>query len=127
MITKFEIFEQNSIKKVFENEYDIYGELLDSIVCGKFAKFRRLIESKPKPNDININGKGELLFLATESQFIWMIEELTKLGADWLIKNSENNYFLDYLNEGHKMRLKKLFPKKYKEYLFRKSVDNYNL
>lgn len=51
MILKFEIFEQCSIKKVFENEYDIYVELLDSIVCGKFAKFRRLIESKPKVGD----------------------------------------------------------------------------
>ena len=104
-----------------------YSELLDSIVMGNISKFKKLIATNIKPNDINLDGKGELLFYASESENMLVIINLTKLGADWFIKNDDGSYFIDYLSDDNKKMLSRLFPEKYKEYLIKKETDKYNL
>jgi len=56
---------------------------------------------------------------------------LIEAGADWNLKNDDNDDFLSYLNMYKKNKIIKLYPEQYEEYLIKKrfndSVEKYNL
>jgi len=129
MITNFKIFEKRN--------FSMWSALDNAIVSQSISKFNELIKLKPTPDEVNgIIGSKEkncdLLLMASEyadynNDDLYFVIELTKLGADWFIKNSDGKYFLDYGNDNQNKQLEKLFPKLYKEYIFRKQSEKYNL
>ena len=136
MITKFKIFEK---KRDFDGTgtWSMWAELHRAISFDDKPRFKELIEMNPSIDEINgVIGSKEpncdLLLMAAEyadykNDDLYFVIELTKLGADWFIKNDDGKYFLDYGNDNQNEQLKKLFPDLYSKYLLRKEEEKYNL
>ena len=52
---------------------------------------------------------------------------LIENNANWFIQDSYNKYFIDYLNNQQKDKLKNLYPKKYLKYLKLKKSNRFNI
>ena len=126
MITKFKIFENNSIITSIE--------LYDSLHYGTIDKLKELLAKKPnldEPYFDNFSVGGYLLFKVADSTSISFVlsafVELTNAGANWFEKNHFGKYFLDYLSGDILSKLKELFPDKYDVYIALKEVEKYHL
>ena len=58
---------------------------------------------------------------------IKIIQLLTKHGADWFIKTTNGDYFIDLLEPEDKKELQFLYPEKYEQYLKLKKAKEFNL
>ena len=109
----------------------LYGVLFN---CKKTVKL--LIEK-----GININKQNGLIYqngliICVFRGYNDMLDILINAGADWNIKDFEDNDFLDYFGQplkkkynivGKKDDIIKKYPDKYKEYLIKKEAEKYNL
>lgn len=93
---------------------------------------KELISAGADLNCQNVEGDTPLI-VSAKNIFVYnraplIIQELINAGADWNIKNNKGEYFFDNINKGDvRERLIEEYPEKYKEYLFNKKLDKFNL
>jgi len=56
-----------------------------------------------------------------------IIRLLTDNGADWLIRATDGDYFIDKLNSSYQEELKELYPDKYNKYIKAKSARKFKI
>ena len=56
-----------------------------------------------------------------------MLRLLIEAGADWSLKNNYKKDFFHYLMEDKEEIIIEDYPEEYKEYLWRKDVEKYNI
>jgi len=147
MITKFKIFENkeplsinillinfsdwNYIERWLEAGEDIDAQdsrdgwnlLLLNVNNNYEFIVKDLLELGANPNSQNDNGSTPLMIARTTD----MMSLLIDAGADWNIKNNTGQYFLDTLDDFEKEYIIKKYPKKYKEYLKKKAINNFKI
>jgi ankyrin repeat protein len=107
---------------------DYYNKtpLLLSSLSGHLEIVKTLIE-----NGAEVNCKGNYgwtpLTLSSFHGHLKIIKVLIENGADWNIKNMYNRDFMYYLLNEDKETIIREYPEEYKEYLFKKDVEKYNL
>lgn len=90
------------------------------------AVVRLLVDYGADLNSQCSNG-DTALYKAAKFNKILVVDELTKLGAEWYILNENGEDFLDLLNKKFARKLKKIYPEKYEDYLMKKEASNFNL
>jgi len=116
--------------KTFENT-NVQSRLFDYIrIYGKrnINKIKNLL-FKNKNMDLNCFDRDGMtpLMWASYGDNLEILEMLIDAGADWNVKDSEGDDFLTYTLGGTERDIIKKYPEKYKEYLFKKEVEKYNL
>jgi ankyrin repeat protein len=123
----------NGVKECIENGTDVNCEnkhgntpLMLSSVKGHLEIVKTLIE-----NGANVNCKSNYgntpLIRASYYGHLEIVKTLIEIGVDWNIKNDDNGDFVDYLSKKNKKIIIREYPEQYKEYLFKKDVEKYNL
>jgi ankyrin repeat protein len=96
----------------------------------KYKMMKILLEMGANPNQVDNDDYTPLLIASEPEPYIDMIKLLIDYGADWNSKRGvrdfisvlKNNNYDEYINE-----IIKKYPEKYKDYLFKKDVEKYNL
>jgi ankyrin repeat protein len=82
-------------------------------------------------NGGNVNYKDKIgctpLTLSSKEGHLKIVKVLIENGVDWNIKNTFNRDFMDYLSKKNKEIIIREYPEQYKEYIFKKDVEKYNL
>jgi ankyrin repeat protein len=120
--------------KTYENfsptHYDIYDAY--ALINATYDKDLRRVKNIIKAG-INLNTQDKsdrnrtALIYSAIYDYMDIIEELIKAGADWNIKDDNGKDFLFYLHTDNEHKIKKQFPEQYKEYLMKKEAEKYNL
>ena len=113
--------------KLFEQHNIDWNErLLDYSQKGNLSG---VIKSIEHGTDVNCKDYDGYTPLHWSSRYgcLDVVKYLIENGADWLIKNDDNEYFTDNLSDKNKNIIKRLYPDKYKEFQMRIEMDKYNL
>jgi ankyrin repeat protein len=107
---------------------DIGGStpLIWSSYDGHFGIVKVLIENGADVNCKSNGGYTPLMFSSTRG-YLEIVKVLIENGTDWNIKNKYNRDFMDFLSKENKEIITREYPEQYKEYLFKKEVEKYNL
>ena len=99
----------------------------------KIIKVIRLLVKYGADLDIqDVEGNTALIFSAMKMKYDVM-HELIDLGAEWYIKDNIKYDFIDYLEDFDDASIRifneliEKYPDKYKDYLLKKQVDQFNL
>jgi ankyrin repeat protein len=121
------------VKKCIKNGADVnykgdYGwtPLMLSSGYGHLKIVKVLIEKGADVNCRNNYGNTPLMESSYQGH-LEIVKVLIENGVDWNIKNNENKDFVDYLSDSNKNIIIREYPEEYKEYLFKKKVEKYNL
>ena len=113
--------------KLFEQHVEDWNEkLLDYSKIGDLNGVKQSIK-----NGVDVNCKDNYgwtpLHWSSLEGYLDIVKYLIENGANWFIKNDDNEYFIDLLSYENKEIIKKHYPDKYKEYEMRIEMDKYNL
>jgi ankyrin repeat protein len=121
------------VKKCLKNGADVnckgnYGNtsLLISSYYGHLEIVKILIDNGADVNCKNNDGWTPLTY-SSYNDSLEIVRLLIEHGVDWNIKNKYNKIFMDYLSDKEKEMITREYPEQYKEYLFKKDVEKYNL
>jgi ankyrin repeat protein len=121
------------VKTLIENGVDVncktnigWTPLMYSSYNGHLEIVKVLIENGAEINCKNNYGGTPLLWSSSNSH-LEIVKLLIENGADWNIKNKDKKDFMYYLSDKNKEMMTREYPEEYKEYLFKKDVEKYNL
>jgi ankyrin repeat protein len=121
------------VKVLIENDADVNCKdnfdntpLTLSSIKGHLEIVKVLIENGV---DVNCKNDGGWTPLIGASYYghLQIVKCLIENGADWNMKDKDKKDFMDYLSEENKEIITREYPEEYKEYLFKKDVEKYNL
>jgi ankyrin repeat protein len=123
------------VKKCLENGADVNCEdndgwtpLISSSNNGYLEIVKVLIENGA---DVNCKCKCKYgstpLIWASRYDNLEIVKLLIENGADWNMKDKDKKDFMNYLSKKNKEIIIREYPEQYKEYLFKKDVEKYNL
>jgi ankyrin repeat protein len=122
----------NGVKECIENGADVnyisndgWTPLMWSSYKSHLKIVKTLIENGAEVNCKNKNGDTPLIFSSRYGR-LEIVKILIENGADWNIKNKDKD-FMDFLSDKEKEMMIREYPEEYKEYLFKKDVEKYNL
>jgi ankyrin repeat protein len=69
----------------------------------------------------------KLMLWSSSNSHLEIVKLLIENDADWNIKNKDKKDFMYYLSDKEKKKIIREYPEEYKEYLFKKDVEKYNL
>jgi ankyrin repeat protein len=123
----------NGVKECIENGVDVnckdndgWTPLMWSSQYGYLEILKVLIENGADVNCRNYFGNTPLI-RATYYNHLKVVKILIENNADWNIKNKDDKDFMYYLYKENKEIIIREYPEEYKEYLFKKDVEKYNL
>jgi ankyrin repeat protein len=127
------ICELNGVKKCIENGADVnckdndgWTPLMWSSNNGHLEIVNVLIENGTDVNCKSNYGSSPLI-CSSYKGYLEIVKVLIENGADWNIKDNDNFDFMNYLSNKNKKIITREYPEQYKEYLFKKNVEIYNL
>jgi ankyrin repeat protein len=100
--------------------------LMWSSYYGHLEIVKVLIENGADMNCKDNDG-NTLLIWSSYKDHLKIVKTLIENGADWNIKNKFKKDFMYFLSEENKEIITREYPEEYKEYLFKKEVEIYNL
>ena len=120
------IYNYNKFIKLNESVKEWNKKLFNYSEIGDLNGVKDCIENGA---DVNYKSKcGEnALILSSYNGYLEIVKILIENGADWNIKSKYNKDFVDYLSNENKEIIIREYPEQYKEYLFKKEVEKYNL
>ena len=114
----------------FEDSYFIPAEefkwtIFSAVKSDNIEKSKELI--KTVPVDIRDNNGNPPIFYAVHRNNLDIVILLIKAGANFDLIDEDDTFVFEYLNKENQEQIKKLFPKKYEDYLITKNSEKYNL
>jgi ankyrin repeat protein len=103
-----------------------FTPLTRAIYYDRFHIIDVLIKLGVDINHVDNSGDSPLIYTAYQYKLDAM-KMLIDAGADWNIKDNNNNTFLDILDNEDRELIIDDYPEKYKDYLMKKDIEKYNL
>jgi len=116
------------INKMIDNDINQNeGEfILIAVIYNDEKILKKLIKKGVDLNALTQAGYSPLIFTAIQG-FHSCMNTLIEAGADWNIIDDSGHDFLRYLPSYLRNKTIEKYPEQYKEYLFRKESEKYNL
>lgn len=122
--------DEHSETALMSAAFNASSRFSDSEIIKKNTKILKMLINAGANLDIQTNYGWTALFCTSENFNISKL--LIDAGANCFIENNKQRhysgkYFFDTLKKDDLNKIKKLYPDKYKEYLFLKTAEKYNL